>query len=101
VLFRTKLIYQYDRFWGVRVIADYHTLKANSQLSAIKPGKQLNTDVQVSYVLSPGTTLYTGYGSRQENLSLTGNPAHIEVSRDLDLVTGRQIFVKLSYLFQP
>ena len=101
LLWRTKLVYQHDRFWGLRVIADLHTLKTNAYLSALKPGKQLNTDIQLSYVLSPGTTFYTGFGNRQENLSLIGNPAQLQTSRDLDLNTGRRVFVKLSYLFQP
>ena len=101
LLLRTKLVYQHDRFWGLRVIADYHTLKTNTHLSGLKPGKQLNTDIQLSYVLSPGTTFYTGFGNRQENLSLIGNPARVQESKDLDLNTGRRVFVKLSYLFQP
>ncbi|MBY0574726.1 MAG: carbohydrate binding family 9 domain-containing protein [Undibacterium sp.] len=100
LLFRTKLTYQYDRFLGVRLIADYHSLESNPLLSGFKSGKQLNTDIQINYLWSPGTTLYTGYGNRQENLALIGNPSHLQNTENLSLRTGRRIFIKLSYLYQ-
>ena len=98
---RTKMTYQHNRFLGVRLVLDYDYLKTNPFLNDLKPGKRLNSDLQVSYVLSPGTTFYTGYSDRQENLILTGNPRRIQITDDLSLHTGRRIFAKLSYLFQP
>lgn len=99
-LFRSKISYQYDRFWGARLILDYHNLSANPLLSSLKSGKQLNTDFQISYVLSPGTTFYTGYGNRQENLALIGNPQRVQSTENLSLRTGARVFVKLNYLMQ-
>ena len=101
LLLRSKLSYQFDRFWSVRLILDYHSLASNAQLTSLKPGKQLDTDLRLSYLLSPGTTLYAGYASRHENLALIGNPQQLKSTPDLDLQTGRQVFIKLSYLFQP
>lgn len=100
LMWRTKLSYQHNRFLGLRLIADYHQLASNSRLSSLESGKQLNTDLQVSYLLSPGTSLIAGYGNRQENLALIGNPAHLQRTQDLSLRTGRRAFIKLNYLYQ-
>lgn len=100
LMWRTKLSYQHNRFLGVRLIADYHQLASNPRLSSLESGKQLNTDLQVSYLLSPGTSLIAGYGNRQENLALIGNPAHLQRTQDLSLRTGRRAFIKLNYLYQ-
>lgn len=100
-LLRSKLTYQYDRFWSLRLILDYHTLSSDARLSGLKPNKQLDTDLRLSYLLSPGTTLYAGFATRHENLALRGNPLQLHPTRDLDLQTGRQVFIKMSYLFQP
>jgi hypothetical protein len=56
--------------------------------------------VQVSYILSPGTTLYAGYGNRQENLAWLGNPSRLYRTENLDLRTGNRFFIKFNYLFQ-
>lgn len=100
LMWRTKLSYQHNRFLGLRLIADYHQLASNPRLSSLESGKQLNTDLQVSYLLSPGTSLIAGYGNRQENLALIGNPAHLQRTQDLSLRTGRRAFIKLNYLYQ-
>ncbi|WP_395012329.1 DUF5916 domain-containing protein [Undibacterium sp.] len=100
LMWRTKLSYQHNRFLGLRVIADYHQLASNPRLSSLQSGKQLNTDVQVSYLLAPGTSVIAGYGNRQENLALLGNPQHLRRTEELSLRTGRRAFVKLNYLYQ-
>jgi hypothetical protein len=51
-------------------------------------------------LLSPGTSIVAGYGNRQENLALTGNPLHLQRTEDLQLRTGRRVFIKLNYLYQ-
>ncbi|MBR7799312.1 carbohydrate binding family 9 domain-containing protein [Undibacterium sp. FT137W] len=100
LMWRSKLSYQHNRFLGVRLIADYHVLASDPRWSALESGKQLNTDLQVSYMLSPGTSLIAGYGNRQENLALTGNPSYLQRIEDLSLKTGRRAFVKMNYLYQ-
>lgn len=99
-LSRTKFSYQYSRFLAGHLILDYNALDANNGLIALPENKKLNIDIQMSYVLSPGTAIYFGYTDRQENVRLVGNPAILERTQDLDLHTGKQIFVKFSYLFQ-
>nr|WP_314862444.1 DUF5916 domain-containing protein [uncultured Undibacterium sp.] len=100
LMLRSKLSYQYNRFLGLRLIADYHMLDSNQRLSTLTSGKQLNTDFQLSYLLSPGTSLIAGYGNRQENLALIGNPTYLQRTEDLNLRTGRRAFIKLNYLYQ-
>nr|WP_315472461.1 DUF5916 domain-containing protein [uncultured Undibacterium sp.] len=100
LVFRTKFAYQVNRFLGLRLVLDYHNLQANPLLSSLKSGKQLNQDLQLSYIVGPGTTLYAGYANRQENIALIGNPQRVIHTDKLDLMTGRSVFMKLNYLFQ-
>jgi hypothetical protein len=50
-------------------------------------------------VLSPGTALYVGYTEQEQNLRLVGSPPVIQPTEGLNLKTGKQIFMKLTYLF--
>lgn len=96
---RTKIRYQFTRFLDARVIFDYSALAPNNALFAFPRSKRLTTDFLVSYVLNPGTALYVGYTEQEQNLRLIGQPPVVQLTNDLDLKTGKQIFVKLSYLF--
>lgn len=100
LLSRTKVTYQYSRFLNAHLIFDYNFLRTNTNLFAFEGGKQLTTDLLFSYVLSPGTTAYVGYTDRQQNLALIGNPEILQRTRDLEMHTGRKVFVKFNYLFQ-
>lgn len=100
LLSRTKFTYQYSRFLNAHLIFDYNFLRTNTNLMAFEGGKQLTTDLLFSYVLSPGTTAYVGYTDRQQNLALIGNPEIVQRTRDLEMHTGRKVFVKFNYLFQ-
>lgn len=100
LLSRTKFTYQYSRFLNAHLIFDYNFLRTNTNLFAFEGGKQLTTDLLFSYVLSPGTTAYVGYTDRQQNLALIGNPEILQRTRDLEMHTGRKVFVKFNYLFQ-
>ncbi len=99
VLSRTKFKYQFSRFWAAHLIVDYAATRPDEDLISLTHTKRLTGDVLVSYVLNPGTTLYFGYTDRKENLRLFGDPREIERTDGLDLNTGRQVFIKLSYLF--
>jgi hypothetical protein len=96
---RTKFNYQFNRFWALRVIFDYAALLPDTTLFAPGRSKRLTGDVLLSYTPSPGTAIYLGYTDQQENLHLFENPNFIEGTRNLDLHTGKQVFVKASYLF--
>lgn len=96
---RTKVRYQFSKFLDARVIFDYAALDPNTTLFAAPRTKRLTTDFLVSYVLSPGTALYVGYTEQEQNLRLVGSPPVIQPTNGLDLKTGKQIFMKLTYLF--
>jgi hypothetical protein len=65
---------------------------------SLEPTKRLTTDVLLAWLAHPGTAIYAGYADRRENLELAGLAwRHTAV---LDLATGRQLFVKVSYLLR-
>ncbi|MFA6984717.1 MAG: hypothetical protein WC213_00730, partial [Arenimonas sp.] len=96
---RTKIRYQFSRFLAAHVIFDYASLSPDSGLIALERSKRLTGDILVSYSPNPGTSVYVGYTDQQENLRLFGNPSILERTRDLDLHSGKQFFIKVSYLF--
>jgi len=98
-LSRTKIRYQFSRFLAAHVIFDYASLAPDSGLIALERSKRLTGDILVSYSPNPGTSVYVGYTDQQENLRLFGNPSVLERTRDLDLHSGKQFFIKVSYLF--
>ena len=58
--------------------------------------KRINVDLLATYMPHPGAALYVGYGDRYENLAL---PSMLRVSVP-GYSTGRQVFVKLSYMLR-
>ena len=99
-LSRTKINYQFNRFLALRAIVDYAAVVPDPELVALERNKRLTGDLLLSYVLRPGTAIYLGYTDRQENLRLLTDPPRLENTRDLDLHSGRQVFLKVSWLFQ-
>ena len=111
-IFRSKWNYQFTREFSLRFIGQYNGLLANPIYSSLKTTKDANFDVLFTYLLHPGTAIYVGYNSNLENV----DPAlcvHLPGSEECDpnagglLRTpnrftndGRQLFVKLSYLFR-
>jgi hypothetical protein len=73
----------------------------NPSLVALDRTKRLGYDLLVSYLLNPGTALYVGYTDIYENLMQDPTrPPYMKLSGFPDMNTGRQFFVKLSYLFR-
>ena len=81
------------------MIFDYRALDSDTALFAIPRDKTLVTDLLVSYSPNPGTSFYLGYTDQQQNLRINENPNVVLRTRDLDLHTGKQLFMKFSYLF--
>ncbi len=100
-ILRSKLNYQFTRALSLRAIVDYNGVLANPDLIRLERTKNITKDLLLTYLLNPGTALYAGYTDRYENLALT-NTRPTALSRSLypDLMTARQFFVKLSYLFR-
>lgn len=94
-IFRTQLNYRFTRALALRGIVDYAAVLPNSARVNLENTRRLGTDVLFSYQLHPGTAVFLGYGDQRENLSL--GPLPVYRSARPDTVTGRQVFVKISY----
>ena len=70
------------------------------RLVSLEPEKRLQSDVLLTYLVNPGTSLFVGYTDREENLAIESTSRY-RLRRTNSLGhTGRQFFVKLSYLFR-
>jgi hypothetical protein len=102
-IIRSKWNYQFTRAFSLRLIGQYNTVIANPLLSSLQPAKNFNADVLFTYFVHPGTAFYLGYNSNLQNLaSPLGSDINGNLLRTPDhfINDGRQIFVKISYLFQ-
>jgi len=102
-IIRSKWNYQFTREFSLRFIGQYAAVLANQNLTSLQTTKNFNADLLFTYLLHPGTAVYVGYNSNLQNLdpSLSqdsnGNLLHVP-NRFMN--DGRQIFVKVSYLFR-
>ncbi|MBS1840316.1 MAG: carbohydrate binding family 9 domain-containing protein [Acidobacteria bacterium] len=102
-IIRSKWNYQFTREFSVRFIGQYNANLANPQFSSLQTTKNFNADVLFTYLVHPGTAIYFGYNSNLENLdpSLTLDPnGNLNRLRNGYINDGRQVFVKVSYLFR-
>lgn len=96
-LIRSKVNYQLTRSLSIRGIVDYNAVLPNERLVNLEREKRFNVDVLATYMPHPGTALYVGYGDRYENLLPPFFRQRVAVP---GYSTGRQIFVKFSYLLR-
>jgi hypothetical protein len=112
-IIRSKWNYQFTKEFSLRLIGQYSTTIANPFLTTLQNTKGFNGDVLFTYLLTPGTAIYAGYNSDLQNLDprllrvCDGLPCSPGQGFDGLLRTrsgfindGRQIFIKLSYLFR-
>ena len=111
-IIRSKWNWQFTRELSLRVILQYNaTLTQNSPaVSAVQfpysylpTTKNFNTDILITYLLHPGTAIYVGYNTNQQNLdpSLTIDPVIGGVRYGSRLINdGRLFFIKASYLLR-
>ncbi len=100
-ILRSKVNYQFNRELTLRAIFDYNGVLPNSTLVSLDRSKRLGADVLLTYLLHPGTALYIGYSDVRENLAY--NPlmsSALQRTTFPDTTTGRQVFIKLSYLLR-
>lgn len=97
---RTRANYQFTRALSVRAIVDYNGVLPNEDLVALERAKRLTSDLLVAYLLKPGTALYIGYTDTYENLALDPPSNGLTRIQSPTTSTGRQLFVKASYLFR-
>jgi hypothetical protein len=102
-IFRQKWNLQFNKEMSLRFITQYEGTLANPALANLPLRKNLNFDVLFTYLLHPGTALYAGYNSNLQNLdrALYYNTNISDYRRSPNFLNdGRQVFVKLSYVFR-
>ena len=91
--------YQFSRALSVRGIVDYNGILPNETLVALERRKHLTADILATYLLHPGTAIYIGYTDGYDNFRPAGLDG-VRLSGAPTFSTGRQVFVKSSYLFR-
>lgn len=112
-IIRSKWNYQFTKEFSLRLIGQYTATIGNPALTSLQNTKGFNGDVLFTYLVNPGTAIYAGYNSDLQNIDpslerlCSGEPCAPGQSFDGLLRTrnsfindGRQIFVKISYLFR-
>jgi hypothetical protein len=98
---RTKANYQFTRELTLRAILDYNAVLPDSTLVNLQRDKRVVTDFLGTYLINPWTALYVGYTNRYENLELdAASPGGIRRTGAVGPSTGRQFFIKTSYLIR-
>jgi hypothetical protein len=100
-ILRSRVDYQFNRKISARAIVDYNSVLPNSTLVSLEKAKHISVDALFTYMVNPGTALYVGYTDLYENLQLDplASPA-LSRTQFPGLNTGRQVFVKVSYLLR-
>jgi len=99
-ILRTRANYQFTRALSLRAILDYESVGPNQALVSLEPEKRLGVDLLATYLVNPWTAVYVGYSDAYENWRpgwVGGRP--VERGGAPTTSVGRQVFVKLSYLF--
>jgi hypothetical protein len=111
-IIRSKWNWQFTRELSARVILQYNaTLTENSPAvtaglfpyTYLPTAKNFNTDILFTYLLHPGTAVYVGYNTNQQNLdpSLMIDSVLGGVHYGNRMINdGRLFFVKVSYLLR-
>lgn len=98
---RSKVNYQFSRELSLRAILDYNGVLPNRSVVSLDRAKRLGYDVLLTYMLHPGTALYLGATDIYENWTMNPlTPPYLQRSAGPGFNTGRQVFVKLSYLLR-
>jgi hypothetical protein len=97
-LLRQTVNWQFTRPLSLRFILDYDAVLPNQSLINLDRSKHLSANVLLTWLLRPGTAFYAGYTDIRENLALDSGV--INTIGNPNTTTGRQVFVKFSYLFR-
>lgn len=100
-IFRSKVNYQLNRALSFRLILDYNSILPDQKLVALERDKNFTADFLMTYLVNPGTAFYAGYTDGYRNLALDPNdPSGLRRTMSPTVSTGRQFFVKMSYLLR-
>lgn len=95
---RSRANYQFTRELSLRAIFDYNAVLSDPSLVALDRTKHLTMDFLLTYFTHPGTAIYVGYTDGYDNVQL-GSSGLVPIGNPTTS-TGRQFFVKTSYLFR-
>jgi len=95
---RSRVNYQFTRELSLRAIFDYNAVLSDPSLVNLERTKHVTADVLLTYLVHPGTALYIGYTDGYVSVGLTSSG--IVPMNSPTTSTGRQFFVKTSYLFR-
>jgi hypothetical protein len=99
LLLRSRANYQFTREWSLRAIVDYDTLDPNPAVVGLERSRRVGADVLLTWLAHPGTAVYVGYTDGYADVRI--NPTRPGLTEDGALrSTGRQVFVKASWLFR-
>ncbi|MFY7999977.1 MAG: DUF5916 domain-containing protein, partial [Candidatus Kapaibacteriota bacterium] len=99
-IFRSRWNYQATRELSLRAIVQYTELAADPRYSLLESRKNLNADMLLTYLASPGTALHLGYNNNFQNYdpALTWTREGLLRSQSQYVRDSWQVFVKVSYL---
>jgi hypothetical protein len=100
-IWRSRASYQFTRKLSLRGILDYETVRPDPFLIDLERERELTADLLATYLVNPWTALYIGYTDGYGNIEI--DPFSRDRVRLTDSAlhsTGRQVFVKMSYLLR-
>ena len=97
---RSKANYQFTRALSLRAILDYNGVLPDEDLVALERDKRVAYDLLAAYLVRPGTAVYVGFADAYENVALAEPLTGPRRIGSPTTSTGRQLFVKASYLFR-
>jgi hypothetical protein len=99
-IWRSRASYQFTRRLSLRAIVDYSAVLPESRLIDLEREKRFTADLLGTFMVNPWTALYVGYNDGYGNMALDTTTGELRPTDSPFHSVGRQIFVKLSYLFR-
>ena len=99
-LARLKVEYQFTRALSLRGTLDYDAVKPDRSLIQLEHSRRLDGNFLLTWLQSPGTALYVGYNTHYEDVAGPFTTPALRALRLPGMLTGRELFIKLSCLFR-
>ena len=100
-IWRSRASYQFTRKLSLRGILDYETVRPDPFLIDLERERELTADFLATYLVNPWTALYVGYTDGYGNIEIDPlSRDRLRLTESALHSTGRQVFVKMSYLLR-
>jgi len=99
-LARLKVEYQFTRALSLRGTLDYEAVRPDRSVIQLERSGRLDGSFLLTWLYSPGTALYVGYNTRYEDVAGPFTTPALRALRLPGTLTGRELFIKLSWLFR-